>query len=142
MNYVGNLKSNRLRKLFRISRYSLMQSLSIFRGLEGIRCEFTSLNCFWKIGQFPDGAGPPVIACFQTTLLQTAATAISPAPPDSPSAHLGRRLTPPLPPPCVHHGEASSTFSSSCSLSLFVTLLTFMLPHLHSVAHPAMPFTR
>jgi hypothetical protein len=48
MIYVGKMKSRQLRKLFRILQYSLMQNLRIFRAMEGIFCEFTTLSWFWK----------------------------------------------------------------------------------------------
>jgi hypothetical protein len=44
MNYVGNIKSTQLRKLFKIFISSLMSSLNIFRHEEGLLFEFQTLE--------------------------------------------------------------------------------------------------
>jgi hypothetical protein len=49
MNYVENLKSTQLRKLFKIFKSSSMQSLNIFWSRESFLFEFATLCGVWKI---------------------------------------------------------------------------------------------
>jgi hypothetical protein len=46
MNYSGNFKLTKLRNLFKIFKYSLVQSLSIFGAREGIQFELQNLSSF------------------------------------------------------------------------------------------------
>jgi hypothetical protein len=91
MSSIGNMKLTQLRKLFRIFRSSLMESLSICGAMEGTRFEFTISSYFWKIGEFPDRAGKPISASFQTAPLQTTSSVVSVAvslPPPANFRHL------------------------------------------------------
>jgi hypothetical protein len=66
MNCVGNSKSTQLKKLPRILKSSIIQSLRIFGAPKDVCFEFTISSCFWKIGKIPNWAGPPVSDRFRT----------------------------------------------------------------------------
>jgi hypothetical protein len=58
MNSLDNLKLTQLRKLFKIFKYSDMQSLNIFRAKESFLFEFANLSGVWKFENLFYRAGP------------------------------------------------------------------------------------
>jgi hypothetical protein len=57
-----NLKSTRLRKLFKIFKSSLIQSLNNFSPREGTGSKFTSLSWFWILKNLLTGPSPQAAA--------------------------------------------------------------------------------
>jgi hypothetical protein len=58
MNYVENLRSTQLRKLFKIFKSSITQSLNIFKEREGLHFEFICFCWVWILEENLNWAGP------------------------------------------------------------------------------------
>jgi hypothetical protein len=143
MNFIGNLKSNQLRMLFKILKSSLVQSLRIFLGNRMFLFWIYKFEMIWILEKSSNRAGPTCQrpSDREQAAIPTMATTACRCPPFFPHHHFPRHY--------IHlrvgtASEGLSHFASSPSLAPGHALLRSALPlllALPSLATARMPVT-